>query len=113
MILHKIGLFNKYSEKYGYFKNSKLLTYFISRYLNKKYFLIKNIDTFITHTDFTKKIFIKYGIDPKKITVKPNFIENTSNHFLSIKKKNNAIYASRISKEKGILTLLEASKKQI
>ena len=111
MILHKIGLFNKYSEKYGYFKNSKLLTYFISRYLNKKYFLIKNIDTFITHTDFTKKIFIKYGIDPKKITVKPNFIENTSNHFLSIKKKNNAIYASRISKEKGILTLLEASKK--
>ena len=54
MILHKIGLFNKYLKNMVILK-IQVATYFISRYLNKNT-LIKT-DTFITHTDFTKNIY--------------------------------------------------------
>lgn len=111
IILDKINLFNKEFKNYGYFKNSSWITHLIFRHMNKKKFLLNNIDAFITHTKFTRNIFIKNGIDSKKISIKPNFVQNKPNHFLSIRKKNNAIYASRLSKEKGILTLLNASKK--
>ena len=44
-----------------------------------------------------------------KIVVKPNFISNEMN--IKIKEKNDFIYASRLSEEKGIIDLINAHKK--
>jgi len=107
IILDRISLFDKEIYKYSLIKNSKLLNFFISKLINKNKYLLNYVDKFITHTEFTKKKFINYGIPKDKIIIKPNFVKKSKNRILSIKNKSNAIYASRISKEKGITTLLK------
>ena len=65
---------------------------------------------FITHTEFTKKEFSREVIPNDKLIIKPNFLNSTTRSIKSILKKDNAIFASRISKEKGILTLIKSFK---
>ena len=110
-IAHNFSIFDKQINNYGLFKNSKLLTKIIFKKFNKKKNLLNNVDRFITHTSFTKDIFVKNGINDDKLRIKPNFTNKSSNKILSIKDKNNALYASRLSKEKGIITLLKALEK--
>ncbi len=64
------------------------------------------IDHFIALTKFSKEKFIQAGFPAERIHVKPNFIQQDP----GIGKYNGkyALYAGRISKEKGILTLLQA-----
>ena len=108
LIYDKINFLNDEIRNFGLYKNSLLYTFLISKLLtiNKKY--LKFVDKFITHTEFTKKIFIKYGIPKNKIFINPNFIHKSNNLKKKIENKTNALYASRVSKEKGILTLLDA-----
>lgn len=108
LIWEKLGLFNKDREKYGYFKDSNIGSFIISKFINKQKNLLKNVSKFITHTEFTKYEFSKHVIPENKLVIKPNFLNSTNNKIQSISKKNNAIFASRISKEKGILTLIKA-----
>ena len=81
---------------------------FISKFINKQKDLLKNVSKFITHTEFTKQEFSRYGIPEDKLVIKSNFLNLTEKKTQSISKKNNAIFASRISKEKGVLTLVKA-----
>jgi len=108
LIWEKLGLFNKDREKYGYFKDSNIGSFIISKFINKQKNLLKNVSKFITHTEFTKYEFSKHVIPENKLVIKPNFLNSTNNKIQSISEKNNAIFASRISKEKGILTLIKA-----
>jgi len=110
LIWDNFGLFDNDIIKYGCFKNSKIKTFFISRMMNKRKNLLKNIDMFVTLTDFTKKKFIESNIPEEKIIIKPNFLPKKKISIQKIDTKQNAIFASRISKEKGILTLLKAWK---
>ena len=111
LIWEKLGLFNKDREKYGYFKDSNIGSFIISKFINKKEDLLKNVSKFITHTEFTKQEFSKHVIPENKLIIKPNFLNSTNKTIQPISEKNNVIFASRISKEKGILSLIKAFEK--
>ena len=111
LIWEKLSLFNKDRERYGYFKDSYIGSFVISKFINKRKDLLKNVSKFITHTEFTKLEFSRYVIPKDKLVIKPNFLNSSDKTIKSILEKDNAIFASRISKEKGILTLIKAFEK--
>ena len=112
LVWDSLSFFDNDYMNYGCFNNSKFQTFFISKIINKnkKNILFKNIDKFITLTEFTKKKFIDAKVPIDKLLIKPNFLPNKEGNFQSITNKQNAIFASRVSKEKGILTLLKSWK---
>lgn len=69
----------------------------------------KQVDLFLFQSEFTRDMFLKYGFDEKRTHI----IENPYN-CADIKPiyagKRYVLYFGRISKEKGILTLLKAMK---
>jgi glycosyltransferase involved in cell wall biosynthesis len=70
------------------------------------------IDVYIALTEFSKQKFIQAGFPKNKIVVKPNFVENGSYFFGTelAKKRVGALFVGRLSREKGIETLLKAWK---
>lgn len=64
------------------------------------------VDRFVVATDFTRKKYIQAGIPIEKIMVLPHFVKEPST--LSQDRANYALYAGRLSQEKGISVLLEA-----
>ena len=110
LIWEKIGLFDKDRDKYGFFQNSNIKSYIVSKLINRKKDLLSKITKFITLTEFTKKEFLSKGLPENKLVIKPNFLNITPSNIKPFIEKKNAIYASRISKEKGILTLVETFK---
>ncbi len=70
---------------------------------------IDNVDKYITLTDFSTSKFISGGIPANKIMIKPNFIPNPPPPGKGGGKY--IIYVGRLSVEKGIVTLLEAWRK--
>lgn len=108
LIWEKLGLFHKNRKKYGYFKDSNIGSFVISKLINRRKDLLKNVSKFITHTEFTKQEFATSVLPEDKLIIKPNFLKFKKKKFISISKKENAIFASRISLEKGILTLIKA-----
>ena len=75
----------------------------------KKTFYDK-IDVLIALSAFSKNKLIEGGFSAKKIIIKPNFLSyNHSSSSLKIK-DNYFIFIGRLSKEKGIHTLLHAAK---
>ena len=108
-ILSELNFFDKNFFKYGLFKNSKILSFIISKIFNKNKKLFFQIDKFIVFTNFSKQQFLNIGIPEKKIIIKPHSLENIEVNSKDYKnKKNQAIYAGLISNEKGILTLIKA-----
>ena len=112
LVWDSLSFFDNDYMNYDSFNNSKIQTFFISKIINKnkKNILFKNIDKFIALTEFTKKKFIDAKVPIDKLLIKPNFLSNKEINFQSITNKQNAIFASRVSKEKGILTLLKSWK---
>ncbi len=71
----------------------------------------KYVDYFIAPSQFIRNIFIQYyKIPPERIFYLPIFI-NSSNASLPDSDDGFFLYAGRLSKEKGITTLLQAIKK--
>jgi glycosyltransferase involved in cell wall biosynthesis len=69
----------------------------------------KQVDMYLFQSEFTRDLFVKYGWDVKKTKI----IENTYDGSLirpAHEGKNYILYFGRISKEKGIYTLLNAMK---
>ena len=68
---------NFYEKNYSYydlFKNSKLMTFLISKLINKKKeLLINHVNKFITFNEFSYNEFLKAGIDKNKISIKTQF----------------------------------------
>lgn len=75
-------------------------------YRNKKIYKEK-IDYIITPSEFYRKKMIEDGIDENKIEVIHNFI-NIEDYNIETTNNNYALYVGRLSKEKGILKLVEA-----
>lgn len=96
--------------KYAGFKNSKIKTYIISKYINSKKKCLENIKFYIVLSKFSKKQFSENGLKKKYLYIKQNFLKQKRINNKKIEKKNIAIYASRIEEEKGILTLLNSWK---
>ena len=65
------------------------------------------VDRYIALTDFARNKFIASGFAPGKIVVKPNFVDPDPGAKLG----TSALYIGRLSKEKGLHTLLDAWKR--
>ncbi len=70
----------------------------------------EKVDIYIALTEFAKKKFIEGGLPQEKIVVKPNFVypDPGAKNF---KTGDYALFVGRLSKEKGLFTLLKAWKK--
>jgi glycosyltransferase involved in cell wall biosynthesis len=66
------------------------------------------VDRYIALTDFARNKFIASGFAPEKIVVKPNFVDPDPGAKQS--PGTTALYIGRLSKEKGLHTLLDAWK---
>jgi glycosyltransferase involved in cell wall biosynthesis len=64
------------------------------------------VDRYIALTDFARNKFIASGFAPEKIVVKPNFLDPDPGAKQS--PGTSALYIGRLSKEKGLHTLLDA-----
>jgi len=99
--------------KYGCYQNSKIksipVAYMINK-TNKGLKIIDKLNKIIVLNSFAKKKFMEAKFPENKIKVKPNFISKYTGIIIN-EKKNDFIYASRLSEEKGIIDLLYAHKK--
>ena len=96
----------------GCWRNSNLLTAAVAKMLKFHYKkgTFKNlIDCYIALSKFSKNKFIKTGFNKEKIIVKPNFVNFDPGERREI--GNYALFAGRLSTEKGIWTLVKALKK--
>lgn len=69
----------------------------------------QGVDRYIALTEFGKSRFIAGGLPAEKISVKPNFIADIGDTHFSL--GDYVVYVGRLSQEKGIITLIEACKK--
>ena len=81
-----------------------------TRYYRMKKVYQNEIDCIISPSAFVKEKLVQDGIDSKKIKVINNFI-NLEEYDLNVEDKGYALYCGRLSKEKGILNLVEAFSK--
>ena len=79
---------------------------FIHRRLNT---ISKSTTLFLASSQFVKKKFVEAGFPGEKITVHPNFLDFEPLDSV-VSPGNYAIFVGRLSKEKGLLTLLKAFK---
>ena len=69
--------------------------------------LPKWVSRFIVLSEFQKRKMVEYGWPEKKIVVKGNFINHVE-HVEQVEKKDQIVYVGRLSKEKGVETLIKA-----
>jgi glycosyltransferase involved in cell wall biosynthesis len=93
------------------FLGSLAVAHFISKHQNQNTWSTK-IDRVIALTEFSRNKFIQSGVDPSRIVVKPNFIEDPldGKSPVPIKERTGMLFVGRLSEEKGIRVLLEAWK---
>ena len=87
-------------------RNSFFSSFFLAKLLYKKKFFLKNINSYIVTSKFSKDKFIELGLDREKLYLKTNF--------LSIKADRNnqdhkyALFLGRLVDYKGVETLMRA-----
>ena len=92
------------------YKNRMLYTFvrlIIKKRFDKKY--LSRITGYLTNSEYVKNIHEKYGIDKAKIRVMYNFTNN-SNCAVTNNYKSYYLYYGRLTKEKGVMTCVEAFK---
>ena len=98
---------------YGCYRNSRLMTALVVRMLQdhwKRGTWLDMVDLYITATEFSRRKYIMAGIPAEKIAVKPNV--NLSDTVKENQDQGYALYAGRLTPEKGARVLLEAWKKK-
>jgi glycosyltransferase involved in cell wall biosynthesis len=66
------------------------------------------VDAYIVLTEFARNKFVASGLNPLKIHIKPNFIDQMPEPGTG--RGGYALFVGRLSQEKGIVTMLEAFK---
>ena len=69
--------------------------------------LPKWVSRFIVLSEFQKRKMVEYGWPAEKIVVKGNFVSHVE-HVDHVEKKDQIVYVGRLSKEKGVETLIKA-----
>lgn len=95
------------------FPGKSLLKSYLSLVLynetKKRRFLAEWVDAYVALSEFGRSKFIEAGLPKDKVFVKPNFMDDPANGALPGKSETwGALYAGRVSSEKGIETLLRA-----
>ena len=67
----------------------------------------RKVARFIALTEFSRSRFIAGGLPADKIAVKPNFVDDPRSTVID-SPRNGVVYCGRLSREKGVHTLLEA-----
>lgn len=68
------------------------------------------VDIFIAASPEAGEVFVRAGLPADKIEIKPNFLQDGPG--VSGKRREFALYAGRLSREKGVLDLVAAWKRQ-
>ena len=106
LIWSKFNLLDKSIIKYGIFKNSRLITFLISKLIDRNKKLLNFVTKFIALSKFANEKFIQEGIPSNKIIIKQNFLKKEIFDIQKIQDKDFIIYVSRLEKLKGINFLL-------
>jgi glycosyltransferase involved in cell wall biosynthesis len=102
-----------YSILYGCYRQSRLATLpliiniELAKLLNT---WNKRLSALLVFSDFQKDILIKYGISKKLFFIKPNFYPEDVKPKNWSDRQDSFLFIGRLSKEKGIVTLLNAWK---
>jgi glycosyltransferase involved in cell wall biosynthesis len=70
----------------------------------------KKVNRFIALSVFSKEKFVRFGIPPDRIAIKPNFVNSLPNQKIGNGHRSGALFVGRLSEEKGITKLLQAWK---
>ena len=98
------------SVLHGCYRASRLGSFAVARMVEKHRKTgtwCNKVDRFIALTEFAKNKFVKAGFPAKKIAVKPNFYDDKEINEKG-KERKGALFVGRLSREKGIGTLLKA-----
>ena len=101
--------------RYGCYRNSRWMTALMVRMLEnywKKGTWIKDVDMYITATEFGRRKYIAAGIPSERIVVKPNIDREKVSMEQESQDGGYALYAGRLSPEKGVEVLLKAWRKK-
>lgn len=89
-------------------RNSFILSLFLAKLLYKMGYFLKNIDSYIVLSEFSRNKFIEYGLNKQEMYLKRNFLDIEPDS--STQDNNYALFIGRLVDYKGIETLLEAFK---
>ena len=97
--------------RYGCYRNCRLstlpLAFNVSLHRNLGTWT-RQVDAFITLTDFQQKTMVEAGLPAGRAHVKPNFISRNFQQTPGKDRGNYAVFVGRLSVEKGVRTLLSA-----
>lgn len=81
-------------------------------YIHKWRHSYDGIDRIITPSEFYRKKFIEFGIDPQRVSALPNFLDrNMPKSQWTQDHETYYLYFGRLSVEKGIMTLVKAAER--
>jgi len=68
----------------------------------------REVNRFISLTDFSRQLLIRDGISPDQITVKPNFVPDPGDHARTERAQPYVAFVGRLVDVKGVVALLDA-----
>jgi glycosyltransferase involved in cell wall biosynthesis len=68
----------------------------------------RDVDVFLAPTPFARGRFLAAGLPPRRVVVKPNFVEDPGARPLPPSASTEVLYCGRLTAEKGVLSLLDA-----
>jgi glycosyltransferase involved in cell wall biosynthesis len=100
--------------RYGCYRDSRIATLPVSLMIalhRAKNTWKKNIDAFITLTEFQREKMIQFGIPEASLFVKPQFLENPPEPLPWQRRESKAVFIGRLYPAKGIHILIDSWKK--
>ncbi|MGA9407849.1 MAG: glycosyltransferase family 4 protein [Bacteroidota bacterium] len=100
--------------RFGCYRESRMATLPVSAMIafhNARNTWRRNIDAFITLTDFQRDTMVRFGIPAESLFVKPHFLEHPPQPIPWKDREHKAVFVGRLYAAKGIHILLEAWKR--
>lgn len=97
--------------RYGCYRNSKLATIPLATNVALHRYLrtwTRQVDAFITLSDFQRELMIDAGLPRELVHVKPNFYPGSPDVIPWDERTRTVVYVGRLSKEKGVDALVHA-----
>jgi glycosyltransferase involved in cell wall biosynthesis len=100
------GMIHRCYQKSFFYSMGIAISEFIHR---KRKTVTRTADLFLATSEFVKSKFVEAGFPGDKIVVQPNFLDFDPGE-TTLPPGNYAVYIGRLSREKGLITLLNAFK---